>query len=238
MVRRNRAVAFMPHAWVFPGGRVDTADAEVASALGVASGPAADDRKPSPAIRVAAARETFEESGIWLGPLPPSAAERAALTSRPPSLSLSELLKEPGRTLELGRMRPWSRWVTPAEEPRRYDTWFFLAEVGEVHARHDAGETVDSAWLPIDEAVAAAEGGRLPMAPPTWWTLRQLQRARDLEGLRRHLFDPRPITPILQSRPGGLALLLPGHELHPDPPREHLPTEITFAQGRWWSDRD
>ena len=236
MVRRNRAVAFMPHAWVFPGGRVDEADARIAADLGEHVEPGADPGGPAAAIRVAAARETFEESGIWLGLLPPTPAERVRLNSRPPTLSLADLLRVPGRTLELGRLRPWSRWITPAEEPRRYDTWFFLAEVGQVDARHDAGETVDSAWLPIDEAVASAEAGRLPMAPPTWWTLRQLQQARDLDGLRSAPVDLRPITPVLESGPDGLALLLPGHERHPAPPREHLPSRITFAQGRWWAE--
>lgn len=231
MVRRNRAVAFMPHAWVFPGGRVDEADQE----LGRALSPSLPAPEPEPAVWLAAARETFEESGIWLGRGDPGAEVRRALSARQPTTDLRAVLQAPGRDLELARLRPWSRWITPREEPRRYDTWFFLAEVGQVVAVHDQGETVDSAWLDIFEAVEAAERGELPMAPPTWWTLRQLAEAEDLADLRSREVDLRPILPVLQSGPSGLSLVLPGHPSHQDPARPGLPSEITFGQGRWWA---
>jgi 8-oxo-dGTP pyrophosphatase MutT (NUDIX family) len=238
LVRRSRAVAFMPSAWVFPGGRVDPSDAAIdpgaarggeraAAAIGLPAGAAR-------ALLIGAARETFEESGLWLGPRPPQPGARERLCRPDDPFDLAAVLRS-GAALDLDRLIPWSRWVTPEAEPRRYDTWFFAAEVVGEGGEHDRGETVDSAWVAVDDAVARAERGDLPMAPPTWWTLRQLAALPDLGALARREPDLRPIQPILQDEAGALALLLPGHPRHPEPPRDDLPPSITFGQGRWWA---
>ena len=36
------------------------------------------------------------------------------------------LLREHGLAVDAGLLQPWSRWVTPAGESRRYDTRFFV----------------------------------------------------------------------------------------------------------------
>jgi 8-oxo-dGTP pyrophosphatase MutT (NUDIX family) len=238
LVERSRAVAFMPSAWVFPGGRVDPADALpghpgiVGGRAGAALGLPPDEAR---AVLVGAVRETFEESGIWLGERRPDDALRAALCRREQPAALADVLAASGARIDLDRLIPWSRWITPTAEPRRYDTWFFAAIGGEGDGVHDAGETVASRWFPIDAAVAAAERGDLPMAPPTWWTLRQLAALPDLDALPAREADLRPITPILEEVGGALGLVLPGHPRHPDPARTGLPASITFGQGRWWA---
>src|SRR5688572_1741762 len=68
MVQRNRRSGFLPNAWVFPGGRVDAEDAlhghpGVRGRLAI---PGMTDAEAA-AVGVAAARETLEEAGIWLG---------------------------------------------------------------------------------------------------------------------------------------------------------------------------
>lgn len=236
LVRRNRAVAFMPSAWVFPGGRVDDRD-EMGDHPGVRGGASTHGLPVGRArrLRVAAARETFEESGIWLGSGCPDAACRAALGRREAPVRLEEVLERSGARLDLDRLRPWSRWVTPAQEPRRYDTWFFTAIVTDQLGEHDRGETVDSRWMAVREAVERAESGDLPMAPPTWWTLRQLALLPTVGAIRAHDRDLRPIEPILREVDGALSLLLPGHPLHGEPPRHDLPPSIIFGQGRWWA---
>jgi len=67
-------------------------------------------------------------------------------------------------------------WVTPRGETRRYHTRFFLAHVGE-HAEvtPDASEIVEVTWLSPALALDAHRAGRLPLAPPTWWTLFEMQ---------------------------------------------------------------
>jgi 8-oxo-dGTP pyrophosphatase MutT (NUDIX family) len=82
MGRRHRNHVFMPHAYVFPGGRVDPVDA----ALQPASPLAADvqarlERAANPtrarAIAAAAVRETFEEAGLLLGDIADDAPGRS-----------------------------------------------------------------------------------------------------------------------------------------------------------------
>lgn len=241
LVRRNRRVGFMPSAWVFPGGRVDPVDGEVpvermhgsASALARLGLPADEGL----AWLAAAVRETFEESGVWLGEGNPGPEPRAALNAG--ATTLADVLHghPPGASVE--RLRPWSRWVTPDNEPRRYDTRFFVAVIRDddrMAARHDEGETVDSAWIYIDQAVSRAEAGELPMAPPTWWTLRELAALAHVDAaldLERPLD---PICPILRMGEGELTLILPGHAEHEAPAIPGLPTSLGFRQGRWWAE--
>ncbi len=77
LLRRNRATGFVPGAWVFPGGRVDAADGEVALAdrwlrltpEGAAGrlGLGMDADPPAIAYYGAAVREVFEETGLLAG---------------------------------------------------------------------------------------------------------------------------------------------------------------------------
>ena len=86
--------------------------------------------------------------------------------------SFADLLGRLGVRLDTGRLRYWAWWVTPEEEPRRYDTRFFVAGVpaGAAVTAHLA-EAERERWLP--PAVAAADQG-MPMLPPTRYTLRDL----------------------------------------------------------------
>ncbi|MFK7931459.1 MAG: NUDIX hydrolase [Myxococcota bacterium] len=237
MVQRNRRLAFMPRAWVFPGGRVDAADAlrEHPRVVGGELALTAMGLPPDEGVAflVAAARETLEESGVWLGSGEPSAALRDALNAR--ECTLAEGLDAEDLRLDLDVLRPWSWWVTPEAEPRRYDTRFFVAVVTGQAGRHDDGETVNSAWMPIGEAVRAAEAGELPMAPPTWWTLRELNAHSTADRALKARRSRRPICPILRGEMSDLTLVLPGHDEHSEPPIEGLPTEVRFSQGRWWA---
>ena len=133
-------MAFAAGMYVFPGGAVDPRDADAASA-GPGRRRPTGPRRSAPTSRwpaalvCAAVRETFEESGVLLAG--PSAARRrdtTATTGRPTGsrwsgrdLSLAELLARRGLVLRADLLRPWAHWITPAVEPRRYDTRFFVA---------------------------------------------------------------------------------------------------------------
>src|SRR5438045_4560679 len=54
MIRRHSKSSFVPDAWVFPGGVVEANDYDLADGTELGT------------MRAAAARELFEESGIWL----------------------------------------------------------------------------------------------------------------------------------------------------------------------------
>src|SRR5687767_7667602 len=121
MVQRHRRSGFLPNAWVFPGGRVDDTDRlaghpRVRGRLTLAG----LTESGALAYGVAAVRETFEEAGLWLGTgeIPAEHREPVANGER----VLSELLETTGATIELDRLRPWSWWITPTAEPKRFDT--------------------------------------------------------------------------------------------------------------------
>ena len=211
MLRRQRSMAFAPGAYVFPGGSVDDSDTDgghgwagpppgqFAPALGL---PPAD----AEALIRAAVRETFEECGVLLaGPSaevalagPPGdgwEADRQALTDR--AISLAQLLNRRGLVLRTDLLTPWSRWITPEAEPRRYDTRFFAARLpGGQRALGGTGESDQAAWLRPAAALAAARTGELVLLPPTAITLHELADQPDLDAilaLRRRIVPRRPV---------------------------------------------
>ena len=239
MVQRTGRAGFMPGAWVFPGGRVDPSDGlwpeglrhgghGAISQMGIDAGMAT-------AFLVAAVRETWEESGIFLGEghLPDQQRDAVAHGSR----SFARLVSEHGARLSLDAVTPWSWWVTPEQEPRRYDTRFFVARGDGLQGRHDDSETVNSRWIRPEQALATTRDGSFPLAPPTWWTLTELSAfatvANVLEAARdRSLLR---IQPVLRSGDEGLELILPGHDEHPEPEGPEVPRRIRFAAGKWWA---
>ncbi|MCB9685211.1 MAG: NUDIX domain-containing protein [Alphaproteobacteria bacterium] len=232
MVQRNRRVGFLPNAWVFPGGRVDATDrlGQHASVRGDLVVPGESDREVARAIGVAAIRETFEESGLWLGPTAPGAGARERLLA---GGAFTELLEQ--ALLDLDLLRAWSWWVTPEVEPRRYDTRFLVARAPEGEARHDEGETVASSWISPRRALSATDQAAFPMAPPTWWTLRELAEHDDVDAvLAADRPAGTPIQPILEFGDQGLSLKLPGHPEHGAPAVPGLADGITW-DGQGWA---
>jgi 8-oxo-dGTP pyrophosphatase MutT (NUDIX family) len=225
MLRRKATMAFAPGAYVFPGGSVDARDADEQVAW---AGPDAAewgrifDAPPSlaRALVCAAVRETFEESGVLLaGESADSVvadttsdeweADRQALLDR--SVSLAELLARRGLVLRADLLRPWSRWITPVIEPRRFDTRFFAAALPAGQRTRDVGgEAAEVAWLPPGDALAAGKRGEIRLFPPTAVTLSELADCGDLDTV---LTGPRhvaPIIPAVQLREGAAWLTVPG----------------------------
>jgi hypothetical protein len=72
----------------------------------------------------------------------------------------------------------FAHWITPAHQPKRYDTHFFLAEAPEEHlAVHDGEEAVESIWIPPSQALADTEAGRFKLVFATAKNLEKLGRA-------------------------------------------------------------
>jgi hypothetical protein len=102
--------------------------------------------------------------------------------------------------------------------------------------RHDERETVDSAWVSPKEIIE--QDGTIndfPMAPPTWWTLRELSAFRSAQAVwdSAKTRSQRPIQPIMKFSEAGVDLYLPGHPTHDQPKYEGLPTRVAFDGGRW-----
>lgn len=164
MQRRAATMAFAASMVVFPGGRVDPADAQAPIDEAVLAAALARLARPVEEVRGilgAAVREVWEECGVRL-----TAAE----------------------------LRARARWITPALEPRRYDTWFFAARMPEgQQAEGTTSETVDELWGRPADLLAAGAAGELRLMPPTIVSLEQLAQFATVEEF---LADEPPLTVI------------------------------------------
>jgi 8-oxo-dGTP pyrophosphatase MutT (NUDIX family) len=184
LLRRVAAMAFAGGMTVFPGGGVDQRDADASVSW---AGPEPEwwaarfgcDVSLARALVCAAVRETFEESGVLLAGGDPGtvvadtsafAQARQALVDR--GVSLAGFLTAHGLVLRADLLRPWSNWVTPEQEPRRYDTRFFLAELPAGQRADGVTTEADHAeWRGPADAIEDWRAGTRGLLPPTWMTL-------------------------------------------------------------------
>ena len=230
MLRREPSMAFAPGAMVFPGGSVDSRDADEEVAWAGPDAAAWGEILAAPpdlarALVCAAVRETFEESGVLLaGESADSVVadttsedwerDRSALLDR--SLSLAELLAARRLVLRSDLLRAWARWITPVVEPRRYDARFFAAALpaGQQVRGHPA-EADKVAWLRPGDALDAARQGTMSLLPPTATTLAEFAAATgvaDIVGRERRVA---PIQPVLVSEDGKAWLEVPDNVGYP-----------------------
>ena len=219
MLRRHGMVDFAAGALVFPGGKVDRGDRDPALA-GLADGLAGLDAEEA-AHRAAAVREAFEEAGILLardaaGTFP-DAARLAALAPWRGRLdrgeaALTGFLAAEGLRLAADRVVPLARWITPAANPRRFDTRFYLAPAPDGQAGlHDGRETVESGWHRPADLLAAAEAGTWSLVPATRAHLMLVAGCADVAAaLSMAAAHPKaPVTPVLERRPDGMLVRIP-----------------------------
>jgi 8-oxo-dGTP pyrophosphatase MutT (NUDIX family) len=209
LVRRHDRVAFMAGAFVFPGGRVDVSDRPISTE---AVSPPASSRFPD------------------LSPDEEFAHRRAAAR---------ELQEEAALSIDAAELIPIAHWVTPEIEIRRYDTRFFLTVLPDgQEARHDDSETTEIAWLTPADALARCLGGQMMLPPPTWTTLRQLERHPTLAAA----LSWARTTPLVRIQPNFLEegstsmLTLPGDPSFPPIEGWTTPEETRFVleEGRGW----
>jgi 8-oxo-dGTP pyrophosphatase MutT (NUDIX family) len=177
LLTRVTQMVFAAGVSVFPGGRVDEADAdlpfsgtaytEVAARFGC-------DEPMARALLGAAVRETFEETGVLLSA---PAADLSELRGdvEDGRLAFGDLLREHGLSADADGLHPWARWVTPAGEVRRYDTRFFVGALPPgAQAQDVTSESSEAAWIGVGEALEQAQRGERVMLPPTLATLASL----------------------------------------------------------------
>jgi 8-oxo-dGTP pyrophosphatase MutT (NUDIX family) len=88
--------------------------------------------------------------------------------------AVRELFEEAGVRLDPAALIPFSHWITPPSERRRYDTHFFFAEApADQVARADAYETHDGIWISPARALQLNRDGALHLVYPT---IKHLQR--------------------------------------------------------------
>jgi len=204
---------------VFPGGKVDRAD-HASGWDALASGPdaAAASRllgTEEGGLRywVACIRECFEEAGVLL------AANRAGEVLRLESLAIRErfavwrdrlnagesgvlekMCSHEQLRLATDQLAYVSHWITPVDQPRRYDTRFFVARApARQEALHDGYETVESAWIQPETALGRFAAGEMNMISPTLKNLESITGYSTTEELleAKRAVDPSTIPTIL-----------------------------------------
>jgi 8-oxo-dGTP pyrophosphatase MutT (NUDIX family) len=228
LLQRQTSMAFAGGMCVFPGGGVDPRDFDASVAW---AGPDAatwahrlgTDEATAHALVCAAVRETFEESGVLLaGPSADAVvadttgddweADRVALEGR--ELSLTEFLNRRGLVLRSDLLGAWAGWLTPVFEPRRYRTWFFVADLPEGQRTRDVStESSEVTWLPAREAVAAVDEDRIFMLPPTYLTCLEVAEYADPDAVLLGAADRvvEMFTPELTGTGEDVTLSRPAH---------------------------
>ncbi len=228
LLTRVTQMAFAAGMTVFPGGRVDDADAALPMAGDVAA-VAARLGCPDELARAlvgAAVRETFEETGVLLS-VPPatptmsSPEDRADVESG--RLAFGDLLARHDLSVDVSAVAPWSRWVTPEGESRRYDTRFFVGTLPEGAEPADVTtESSAAAWLPIGTALEQAQRGERKILPPTMVTLLAIQACGTVDEVLRAAPAQamEPVRPTLRvDDDGSVTVTLPDGAVHSLPGR-------------------
>jgi 8-oxo-dGTP pyrophosphatase MutT (NUDIX family) len=218
MVKRHHQIDFASGALVFPGGKIHAGDHDPAWAGQVLGWERTAPEKR--ALRIAAIREAYEETGILLarhadvgeafrgderaGP----ARDDVAHDRR----AFLDLVKELGVLLDLDALTVFARWITPPIMRKRFDTWFYLAAApADQLAKCDGWETVDAEWIEPAEALRLAKAGERTVIFPTRMNLQLLAEASGAEDAvaRAKARDLVTVEPRVIDTPDGPALAIP-----------------------------
>ncbi len=213
MVERSAKMAFAPGALAFPGGRVDDDDHQVAALFG--AGLDLEDA----AGRVAAIRETLEETGIATGFAGDLDADtrsqmRCALHA---GVLFSEILQQADHALRLDTLVPFARWRPNFAESRIFDARFYLAMAPQDQdADHiDDAENFSLFWASAANTLARCDAGDARIIFPTRRNLERLATYGDYAAAAADAgqYDAaRMITPWIEDRDDGQYLCIP-HDL-------------------------
>lgn len=195
MVQRARNMRFAGGAAVFPGGKVDPEDRQLASRIAPMSDPVIA------AARIAGIRETLEETGLAIATAvkvsgSEAADARAMLIEQG---ALSPVIERFGWRLELDALVRFAHWCPMRDGS--FDTQFFLIDLGtgSVDITVDATENTRLFWASASGALELAESGEISVIFPTHRNLERLAQFASFEQVRAHA-QATPITLITPRR--------------------------------------
>jgi 8-oxo-dGTP pyrophosphatase MutT (NUDIX family) len=192
MVVRHHAIDAFSGALVFPGGKLEEADgdpqlrARCAGAANISAGELK--------FRIAGVREAFEECGILLARKRGdrnliAAADLKGIEERwraklaRDEASIVDLVEAEDLEIATDLMTPFAHWITPVFAPKRFDTWFYLAEAPEDQlALHDGSESVESVWIAPQQAIDEAAAGKRTLVHATTKNLELLVEGGTVTG--------------------------------------------------------
>ncbi|KAL8731840.1 MAG: hypothetical protein Q9166_003124 [cf. Caloplaca sp. 2 TL-2023] len=225
LLRRVQKSSSFASAHVFPGGHIDPEDGPL---------PARDDirlHEDSPAYRIGAIRECFEESGILLA---------RNLHSPSSLLQLNEKERDAGRHAihnkktgfqdwvssyggipDTKPLYPFTRWLTPANIPKRFSTQMYLyflplAHPGIPQTLHiptpDGGiEHTEAQFLPAEEWLSLVRAEKIILFPPQFFLLGLVAEFLKVDHSRKG--EPLPRKTLQSQRDNLLGFVKTG-----DPP--------------------
>ncbi len=192
VVQRGDILVFAAGAYVFPGGRVDPEDLMMAERLCPHLAP------EDGAARIAAVRETLEETAIAVGLSPPSSPGA-------PFAGAATLF-------EADALVPFARWLPEEKVVRRFDTRFYLAQAtDEQEPLADGVETASAFWATAADVLERCRTGQGRAIFPTRRLLERLARFASFAEARAEAerLPQRIITPWVEHRTDGTWLRIP-----------------------------
>ena len=105
-----------------------------------------------------------------------------------------EANEEAGIVLEHEKLVTFSHWTAPINFPRRFSTWFFIAALSdETPVAIDNQEIQEHQWLTPRIAIDLHYQGKLPILPPTFISLLEIQTESNITGLINRCEQQTPI---------------------------------------------
>jgi 8-oxo-dGTP pyrophosphatase MutT (NUDIX family) len=221
MVVRHHKIDAFSGALVFPGGKLEDADGDPRLRARCGSAEKCSDEELK--FRVAGVREAFEECGILLARKRGQRAVVAAADLKGiEERWRAKLAKDEATIVDLAEaedleiatdlMTPFAHWITPTFAPKRFDTWFFLAEAPEDQvALHDGSESVDSVWIKPQQAIDEASAGKRTLVHATFKNLELLVEGGTVVGAISQASERKIVTvqPWVETRDGKRFLHIP-----------------------------
>ncbi len=193
MLRRSAASPFMPGAFVFPGGAVDSVDYERGEATGW------NDARLAAEFRATTPSELAVDQPA-IGARDAHAVVHAAVR---------ELAEEASIDVAAETLQLFSHWITPPSEPRRYNTFFFIARAPSgALGTADRFETHDARWIAPSDALAAHRRGEMHLVFPTIKHLERIAAFGSVEALFAFARE-KPIVTIMPDRGPSEGVVLP-----------------------------
>lgn len=199
MVVRHSAIEFAGGAVVFPGGRVDASDHDCGG-------------QDNGMYKIAAIRETFEETGILLaheranGDMVSKARARELCETYRHSvlrgeLTFAEMLQNEGLTAATDELIPFAHWITPPSRAKRYDTHFFAAVYdADQEIRHDEGEVTQAVWISPTTLLSEAKQNKYKLVFATRMNLERLSAFASVAEAMETIGK----TPVVTVRPSSI----------------------------------
>jgi 8-oxo-dGTP pyrophosphatase MutT (NUDIX family) len=228
LIRRHGKSKFAAGDHVFPGGKVETddnPDDAAAWCTGLDVGGAARRLGLTAAETVAhlcgVIRETFEEVGILLAYNASGAPARIDAPRfveyrtgcQVSNAAFWTMVRGEDLRLATDRLVYFAHWITPEEQPLRFDTRFFAAVMlpGQ-EAVADGLEITEVRWLSPDEALAAATRGEISLRNPTARNIELFRGASSAADAVRRVTgrEVQTIRPRILMENGQRRILMPG----------------------------